>query len=338
MLHIVTTRFMQQQPTLVELGRARLALFDTFCLPTMIRQQANNFLWFVMTDPNLDADLLQKLQMLLAPYPNFYLIRSNANFLTPDNLNVSSNSDDKMILTGDIEMLYMKMFDVHRPMLVVTRLDADDGLHEITLLEIQNVVRQLPVDQSGWQIVCAGIHFEWRNPGIGAISGGNPAYDGMHRMTSGRIRLVREGICVTPGYTFVKHRGDESNEFPPWPTIGHHLVTRELDECTINQDEARPANSSTTDHRGLLKDAVTHNCWKKLGFFPAALRSRTITSAGMSRIESTLKDTGYENHTNILWEFVRRDFGIRPEKAVSTSQFLHDHLERVASDNLKGQW
>ena len=51
-LHVVTTQFQQLQPNLLELGRARLRLFETFCLPTMIRQNATDvdFSWFVMTD------------------------------------------------------------------------------------------------------------------------------------------------------------------------------------------------------------------------------------------------------------------------------------------------
>jgi len=52
----------------------------------MLNQEADNFLWFVMTDPKLDHDLLLQLQALLESRPNFYLVASNAKLLTPANL------------------------------------------------------------------------------------------------------------------------------------------------------------------------------------------------------------------------------------------------------------
>ena len=42
MLHVMTTRFMQNQPTLVNLAKARLLLFEAFCLPTVINQNVSN--------------------------------------------------------------------------------------------------------------------------------------------------------------------------------------------------------------------------------------------------------------------------------------------------------
>ena len=142
MLHIVTTRFMQAQPQLFDLGMARLLLFETFCLPTMIHQdvEKESFLWFVMTDPNLDAVLLDRLKRLLAPYPNFYLVASNAKLLTPHNLTAGMKYASTIILTGDLQMLYHRMFDVNRPLLIETRLDSDDGLESSALQEIQSIV------------------------------------------------------------------------------------------------------------------------------------------------------------------------------------------------------
>jgi hypothetical protein len=338
MLHIVTTRFMQDQSNLVELGWARMALFETFCLPTMIGQLANNYLWFVMVDPKLNADLLQRLRALLTPYPNFYLVASNAKLLEPQNLTVGSPKYDNLILTGDTEMLYKKMFDFHRPLLVETRLDADDGLHKDTLQEIQKVARQLPVDGRGWQIVCAGIHYEWRNPAIGAVHGEGQTHQDTYQLTSGRLRVVKEKICVTPGYTLVKHRQDESLDFPSWPRKGHHLITRDWPECSILHDGSNPLNWTIHNVSGRINNTVTHNCWRKIRFYPAALRPRTITSAGMSRVVSSTNDTFYENQTDILWEWVQRDFGIQPQKALSTSRYLHEHFVGIALDNLKGQW
>ena len=47
-LHIVVTRFMQDQPTLKWLARARLKLFQYICLPTMVHQTVTtNVIWLV---------------------------------------------------------------------------------------------------------------------------------------------------------------------------------------------------------------------------------------------------------------------------------------------------
>ena len=81
MIHIVNTRFMQEQGYLKELGKARLLLFQTVCLPSMVHQSTQNFIWIVKTDPKLDPSILRQLQRLLLPYPNFYLVGSNNNYL-----------------------------------------------------------------------------------------------------------------------------------------------------------------------------------------------------------------------------------------------------------------
>ena len=330
MLHIVTTRFMQAQPQLFNLGLARLLLFETFCLPTMIHQEVEkeSFLWFVMTDPELDAVLLDRLKELLAPYPNFYLIASNAKLLTPHNLTAGMRYASTIILTGDLKMLYDRMFDIHRPLLIETRLDSDDGLESTALQEIQSIARdELPYDNDGWQIICNYLHFEWRNNDILNSSAAL-------LQSAGQLRVVREHICTTPGYSLVRHRHLHSIDFPAWPRLGHHLVTRDWPQCMREK-----ARSSKTDGTSNTKTnlTATSNCWTKLGQFPAALRSRTITSAGMSRVEATPEGMKYENQTALFWKIVERDFGIHQDSATTTSQYLKDHLPEIVVDNLKGQ-
>jgi hypothetical protein len=70
-IHIVNTRLQQHASNLPALGAARLELFETFCLPSMIHQtiqpqsvnqtyqsqQKFRFLWIIKTDPKLDSTL-----------------------------------------------------------------------------------------------------------------------------------------------------------------------------------------------------------------------------------------------------------------------------------------
>ena len=334
-LHVVTSRFMQGQSTLNTLAKARLQLFETFCLPTMLNQNADNFLWFVMTDPQLDPELLRHLQSLLEPRPNFYLVASNAKLLTPlTPLNLTHTHTlsaehpyQKVLLTGDIDLLRNQMLDPNRPLLLETRLDADDGLHSSSLSHIQSIAKALPVDTRGWQIICNTIHYEWRNDDITAM---DPNVTKIS--SSGKLRIVREGICVTPGYTLVRHREPPSIEFPSWPKLGHNLVQREWPECRFENasivEEVMETNTGN----------AAFDCWKKMGYFPAALRSRTVTSAGMSRVDTIPGEETFENRTKMFWKLVEQDFDITPKSARLTSQYLKDRLHSIALDNLNGQW
>mmetsp|Transcript_27712 Transcript_27712/g.58281 ORF Transcript_27712/g.58281 Transcript_27712/m.58281 type:complete len:486 (-) Transcript_27712:40-1497(-) len=346
MLHVVTSRFMQDQPKLLALGKARLRLFETFCLPTMLNQKVNNFIWFVMTDPQLDRDLLLNLQSLLEPHPNFYLVASNAKLLTPANITTmllardkehSYSSDavevtaDQIILTGDIDMLYSRMLDSNRSLLLETRLDADDGLDSNTLSNIQQIARAMPVDRSGWQIICSNLHYEWRNNEIMVIAANHTKI-----RSSGVLRVVKEDICVTPGYTLVRHREVPSIEFPAWPQLGHNVVNRKWPECKLDEHDEVIAKLDTPSASS--SGNATYDCWKKMGYYPSAIRSRTITSAGMSRVDTIPgKENKNLNHSDILWELLQPAFDITPERALSTSQYIKDNLESIVLDNLKGQ-
>lgn len=307
MLHVVTSRFMQLQPDLLSLGQARLLLFETFCLPSMLMQQADNFVWFVMTDPALESTLLNRMKELLAPHPNFFLVLMNEKLVTPDNL--SRLIEDRLFATGDVDYLESLMMDANRSLLLETRLDADDALSARTLRRIQDAARGLPHDSNGWQVICNNLHYEWRNDEI---------LDAKTVETSGQLRLVMESICITAGYTLVRHRPPGSLEFPAWPKIGHHLMSREWPKCLGHTN-------------------ATSDCWTRLAKYPAALRSRTATSAGMSRVEATSKDKMYDNQTETLWSFVTRDFGILQEDAKATSRYIKSNLPSILEDNLKGQ-
>lgn len=303
--HIVTSRFMQDQHNLVALSNARLRLFETFCLPTMIHQRATNFVWFLMVDPLLPQNILLRLQALLQDHDNFYLIRSNAK--------LPSLEDTRQAMTGNKDALESLLLDPHKHLLLETRLDADDGLHMDTLYQVQELAKALPVDTTGWQVICSKLHYEWRNNEI--INASNTTT--IPIQSSGSLRIVQESICVTPGYTLVRHRKDGDTEFHTWPKIGHNLVARDWPECQT-------------------KTNTTTNCWTKMGFFPSAIRSRTITSAGMSRIDDTNKK--YENNTQKFWGLVERDFFVSPDSAQETSQYIKDNLESIVLDNLDGQW
>ena len=324
LIHIVTTRFMQFQSHLHALGEARLRLFETFCLPSMMGQSIDDYMWFVLTDPSLHPSLLQRLLSLLSARPNFYLVFSQNNTFAFKDLDYLSSK----ILTGDPQLLRSAILSQRRKLYLQTRVDADDALSRQAIAEIQDKARSIQVaDPSIWQIVCVNIHFEWRNDDLSFLSASTntPSASGDRfnngtAVSAGRLRVVQEKICVTPGFTQVAHRKEFSLPLPVPPRIGHHEVVKKWPECDPHA----------------FKHAS--NCWSKLSKYPTALRSRTITSAGMSRIDTVPKESFYDNNTEVMWKYVERDFGISPKHALQTSQYLQDHFFGIVQDNLRGQW
>ena len=85
-IHILHTRFMQHQGPLRALAQARLLLFRVFCLPTILHQSTQHFLWIIKVDPLLDPDVLQQLIHLLEDYDNIFVMGSQVNFLVNPNI------------------------------------------------------------------------------------------------------------------------------------------------------------------------------------------------------------------------------------------------------------
>ena len=164
LVHIVNTRFMQEQGHLLALGHARLHLFRTFCLPTMIQQSTQNFLWIIKTDPMLDPTIRDQLIQDLMPHDNIYLVASNNNFMirrdpqpspigaaaaaaaaaTGEGNSWRDGAEPRDLLaptthiyTGNQTRLYQAMLQKNLQIVLETRLDADDGLHKYFLQNIQ---------------------------------------------------------------------------------------------------------------------------------------------------------------------------------------------------------
>ncbi|KAL7547655.1 hypothetical protein ACHAWF_010945 [Thalassiosira exigua] len=161
--HVLETRFMQMQPNLVQLAKARLRLFKAICLPSILHQTAwGRFLWIIRTDPELDAEIKEELVEMLKESGALavkddngnkreltYLIGSNDNYIVSNTTTVSPDirpfdyldmlsnalSNPTSIFAGKASSM-QKLFDhlSHRSganddVIMWTRLDADDGLN-----------------------------------------------------------------------------------------------------------------------------------------------------------------------------------------------------------------
>ena len=207
LIHIVHTRFMQEQANLTVLGHARLALFQTFCLPTMQHQTSQQFLWIIKTDPNLDSTMMKALIEELSPYPNFYLVASNANFRINDQFpgawrDGAEGRDlaQSRIYTGNQTRLEIAMALQDQFPILETRLDADDGLH----LQFIEQMQEQALDtfrrnkNVQWMYWCARRHMEWHWMEHAA------AKDQLKKQTEtyGVLAGVQHSnLCITPGVT-----------------------------------------------------------------------------------------------------------------------------------------
>ncbi len=75
-IHILNTRFMQDQPTLTTLARARLHLFKTICLPSILHQTYHDFLWIIKVDPELDSEIKDELILTIHEAVEILLLES----------------------------------------------------------------------------------------------------------------------------------------------------------------------------------------------------------------------------------------------------------------------
>jgi hypothetical protein len=304
-VHVVTTRFMQHQPTLLALGHARLKLFKTFCLQTMNYQDTSDFIWCLLIDPQLDPDLLKGIKELVSQYPNVFLIRSQDSIVDLRSLNHS------LVESGNIQTLERAAKAISSKVLIHTRLDADDGLdYRVLRLVKQMAVQHLskvPSGTKGWTSYCIHRHFEWHSivPTLNETLPVNPV---------GNLLLVQKIHCVTPGLSWAFTPGVTFQELP---TAEHQRLGEVIPLCSSESGTA---------------------CLHRLDEFkgPVAIRARTPTSAGMS-------DIGREFNPNIasvpvFWKYLETNFDISKQSLMETQEYLVSHAPAIAKDNLDGQW
>jgi hypothetical protein len=363
LIHIVNTRFMQEQANLTALSMARLYLFRTFCLPTMIHQTTTNFLWIIKTDPKLSLPIRQELVRLLKPYPNFYLVGSNVNFLVPDNRGAWRDGaegrhllEEAVLYTGNRTMLKQaQLWQPHVPVLE-TRLDADDGLHVRYLEYVQETALEMlepppPISPSSptlqneeqpsssaginnlqWLYWCTRRHIEWHaadddTPNVTAPADGwfNP--------------MEHSKLCITPGITIGFAVGVNAADVPIYD---HDKIYKEIVQrggCHKGSSMATPGNRVDDEKKRLQ---CLH--WVDDALMFAAIRSRTLTSAGMRHVASSSEDNTTATKPFLppqlvehMWRYMETNFFVARPEVEQTQRYLQQHVIEIAQDNLRGQ-
>ena len=343
--HIIHTRFMQEQADLKYLGRARLLLFQTFCFPTMVAQTNQQFLWIIQTDPHLSSDLLQELIQLLQPYDHFFLVASNRNFLIhpqqPGSWRDGAEGIDLLqskIYTGNTTLLTQALALRNERPVLETRLDADDGLHRLFVEFIQQVALKRfhsthHHSHDGhttpkWLYWCSRRHLEWHAD--------STATDKNTEFVGALVPIQHEKLCITPGMTVGYNVGTLEA-----PLVPHDLLYKQLHhshECYSEHSESASTVknwNSTTKPKSSCLEFVDELLF-------VAIRSRTLTSAGMRNIDASQYGKqaakSVQQMERKLWEVLEDRFEIGDAHLLNQTQsYLQDYSVQIAQDNLKGQ-
>ena len=303
-LHIVVTRFMQDQPNLLHLARARLLLFETVCLPTMILQSTQQFVWIIQTDPHLDKDIRHSLTHLLKPYPNYFVVGSNLQIQGETFRTVGKTFLKSPLYAGNVKLLRQAYYVRNTIPLLQTRLDADDGLEKTYLKTLQDQATKL-FHHSGldWHFWCIKRHFEW------------------YSIANALNPVGHSELCITPGLTVGLGIAPLTQE-PPLE-LAHDVLFKTI----VKQNHVCGTSSSSHEKE------TGHSCIRMVDEIPVgAIRSRTWTSAGMMDI---FDPGGNSIPQEKMWELCKERFGVSNLQRVG--QYLQTHIVEIAKDNLEGQ-
>jgi len=313
-VHIVHTRFMQNQPDLIELGLARLELFRDFTVRSLQEQSSPNFLWVIRTDPALHPSLKEPLLELLRDVNNHLLVATNEN----PNVQVQSilGVNPDCIWSGDLSAAhkYLQPRSSLPSKVLESRLDSDDALHYQFIEYLQvHAIWDLPTEKAQWKIWCASQHFEWQY---------RTATNSIDR-NNGMLLSMKDRGCISAGLTIGYTEGLEVHDLPP---IKHQNLGHILPLCK-KQEQLR--------------------CLDYISLLPTALRARTPTSAGMLNVllgGHQKVDKKYfrgavqqEKLQDQMWTLVLPRFGFDRKRASQLRTYFSNHLAAIAEDNLKGQ-
>ena len=311
-IHIVRSRYQQGQPNLTALGWARLELFRDFCLPSMLHQTTDNFVWLIYTDPQLDKGLLDAMVDLLAPHPRFYLIASMHNVLWKDGQ--AQNLTEAVVYTGNQTFLEETMAKRDLVPILETRLDADDALHVRFLEDIQKQAADFFYRKGvRWMYWCIEEELQWYWIG----PRGATEHQRKYGITESR---TNKDFCPTPGLTLGYNVGVETSSIyrRRHSVLIERLYKKEEDLCAVGW-------------KG-------RDCVQIIRQYPfPAMRTRTPTSSSMIMVEhdhEKLVEASKRNDSG--FELLATDFAIKEDLCGKGVKYLNEHIRDIAKEALMG--
>eukprot|EP00980_Cylindrotheca_fusiformis_P017935 scaffold5696_cov111-Cylindrotheca_fusiformis.AAC.1 len=316
-VHVIYTRFMQQQGTLLHLGDARLKLFKTLCLPTITQQINKQFLWIIRTDSELDPVLKRGLLEAVSGLRNTVVLASDlfVDGHHGGSLRKSEAMEEftaESIWHGDVNLVrsYHEASKDHT--LVETNLDADDG---ISLTFVDNVQDRTVTtfrndrDRVGWFQICLGRHLEWH------------FYAPWEKKSDkGCLILGSTRTCLKSGISWAT----QPNSAPNFMR-NLKLLKEDAPPCAFNRTVA---------------DRLYQGCWDE---FPQedpendvmGVRSMSPASTGVARGSISKLDWNIRVllYDKLAWTLLDPYFTIRPESVKTLRNGLAGKRQAVLDDN-----
>jgi Putative rhamnosyl transferase len=262
LVHVIQTRFMQNQPHLLALGQARLELFRSLTVPSILHQTLPHFLWIVRTDPQLHPALREPLVAAIATVPNAVLVASNDNPEGWRDAQCIADITASSVWAGSLDLVRSYHAAAATHAVLETRCDADDAV-AVDLVELvqTSATAGLTPLSSDWMVWCAENHLEWQY---------DSPWTSYQNDTRGKGALLalKAGHCITPGltwgYTVNASRADI-------PVSQHHKIRQAVKPCGT--------------WIGLNREALLSKCLVKLG---GELYGRSIPVGAVARFETSM--------------------------------------------------
>ena len=168
LVHVVSTHFMQHQGNLKNLGIARVDLFGTFTVPSLLRQSNQQYLWLLWTDANLDESIHQEFLDSVSHFPNAVVLalEQEPESNLRDLYGHSWDTIESSILSGDVDLLAEYFKASHSHLLLETSLDADDAFSETFIESVQGeaayTIGHNEKELDKREVFCPEMHAEWR--------------------------------------------------------------------------------------------------------------------------------------------------------------------------------
>jgi len=334
-VHVIHTRFMQHQPHLDSLGMARVELFKTFTLPSILKQSASSedFLWIVWMEPELDAKVKQAFLQLVKPIPNCIVLGSNAKmpFIRADFYDELLES---RIYSGNADLLQ----DYHEASLsrivLHTELDADDAIFYDFVRSIQRDAAKTLKHSNykyDFRLWCAKKRLEWNYY--------DPRFD----------VVVQTNWTTAVGYI---QSYESKKECPPGGyTKGFGVVTDTTDLPSLGRYVVHTKTPTC--------DFTAHKCIDRIyggASEYAVLRARTPTAHGMTDVMPKQKKTNKNNadgdsdeqdekelakqqeqQQQDYWTKFHKHFGVNQTQVVQCREVLEKDMVNIILQNLEGQ-
>ena len=324
---------------------------------------------------------------------NIYVVASNYNFNMEGHKGswrdgqegeelVASNKANKTlakVYTGDLDRL-RRAYELRQEFPVLeTRLDADDGLSTEYIEEVQSIAldrflgdgssednKAEPIPKPQWLYWCILTQIEWHSE-IYSNNNTNTTTSAAKR-DSWEIRnsvkkyygnqsfgfmvpIANENFCITPGLTVGYGIGASVESVPRYPhTSLYAKLHDKFKFCYAPEDKQSWHKGPCLERMG----GVSKNPEGKTSYSIHAVRSRTVTSAGMDGVGnsdslnqtvnestgttiSTPKTEEQKKMEGLLWRIMTDHFAIDPQAVRRTQDYFSENRMMIALENSLGQ-